>query len=74
MPGIKCSGLRRSEKELTERRSGAFHHKNSPGCSDVYFSFIRRSKAELLDKTSKRLFKVFNYLKRELKDRKMMDQ
>jgi hypothetical protein len=27
------SGLRPSEKELPERRSGAFRHKNTPGYS-----------------------------------------
>jgi hypothetical protein len=26
----RCSGLRPSEKELLERRSGAFRHKNTP--------------------------------------------
>jgi hypothetical protein len=26
----RCSGLRPSEKELPERRSGAFRHKNTP--------------------------------------------
>jgi hypothetical protein len=29
MPGKKGSGLRLSEKELPERRSGAFRHKNT---------------------------------------------
>jgi hypothetical protein len=30
------SGLRPSEKELTERRTGAYHHKNIPGsCADL---------------------------------------
>jgi hypothetical protein len=36
MPGKKGSGLRPSEKELPEWRSGAFRHKNTPEFSQEF--------------------------------------
>jgi hypothetical protein len=31
-----CSGLQPSEKELLERRPGAFHHKNTPAQKYIF--------------------------------------
>jgi hypothetical protein len=40
MPGKKGSGLRSSEKELPERRSGAFRHKNTPAYYHIDLTFL----------------------------------
>jgi hypothetical protein len=50
MPGrkvLEChSGLRPSEKELPEWRSGTFHHKNTPVCIYCCYNQLWKSIAD----------------------------